>query len=51
MIVNDCGSPQFGDTVPLGEIVPWSPAEAERDRVFTAKLALIVWFAVTFWNV
>ena len=51
MIVNVCAPPQPTDTEPLGEIVPCSPAVAVSVSTSFVKLATIVWFAVTFWNV
>ena len=51
VIVNDWFAPEFTLTAPEGEMLPLAPAEAVIVYVLIAKLAEIVWFAVTFVNV
>ena len=48
MIVKPWPLPQLTVTGPLGVIEPFGPAEAVIVSRFTAKLAAIVWFTVTF---
>ena len=43
--------PQFTDTAPLGEMAPFAPADAVIVSMSIAKLAAIVWLAVTLVNV
>src|SRR5438093_296845 len=40
--------PQSTETEPAGDMEPWAPALAKIDFVSTAKLAAMVWLAVTF---
>ena len=48
--MNVWAPPQLTVVDPFGEIVPCSPALAVIVSVLTVKLAVSVWFAVTFVN-
>src|SRR5436853_657330 len=51
VMVKPCAAPQFTGTDPAGVMEPPVPAEAVMVKVFTAKLAAMVWLAATALNV